>query len=98
MIVIETLFIMIVKGETERWRGVSGGLCCYPLTKTSARTSTRQMHLRKFFGSRFDCIRNQRPIIPAAQASTAIPITILYIANGAKPRLRTQAMNQATAP
>jgi hypothetical protein len=30
-----------------------------------------------------------RPIIPAAQASTAIPSTMRYTANGAKPRLRT---------
>ncbi len=56
------------------------------------------MDLGKFFSSRFDCIRNQRPIIPAAQASTRIPITILYMANGANPPLRTQPMNQATAP
>lgn len=33
--------------------------------------------------------KSYRPTIPAAQASTAIPITIRYIANGAKPRLRT---------
>jgi hypothetical protein len=32
----------------------------------------------------------------AANISTAIPITIRYTAKGAKPRFRTQAMNQAT--
>jgi hypothetical protein len=33
----------------------------------------------------------------AAYASTSAPTMIRYTANGANPRLRTQAMNQATA-
>jgi hypothetical protein len=94
MMVIETLFTIIVTGETGRWRGSERRLVLLPSHK-NLYDANASWH---FFGSRLDCIRNQRPIGPAAQTSTAIPIAIRYMANGANPRLRTQAMNQATAP
>lgn len=37
-----------------------------------------------------------QPPSPLAQTSTAMPMTMRYTANGANPRRRTQAMNQAT--
>ena len=36
------------------------------------------------------------PASLAANTSTTMPITIRYTANGAKPRFRTHAINQAT--